>query len=109
MKQNSKFVDFMADLWFGIVYFLLYWKSSKRKIIKLVAFAWKRFRKTLGMVPTAVPESRRSKMMFPVSSETEKQRAYKERVESRRKAWMDKVASGDQVRLTVSETSDTVS
>lgn len=109
MKQESKIVDFMADLWFGLVYFLLYWKSSKRKIIKLVAFAWKRFRKTLGMVPTAVPESRRSKMMFPVSSQTEKQRAYKERVDSRRKAWMEKVASGDQVRVAVSETTDTIS
>jgi anaerobic magnesium-protoporphyrin IX monomethyl ester cyclase len=110
MDRDSKFFDFVADIWFGIVYFLLYWKSSKRNIVKLVAFALRRFRQTLGLIPTETPESRRFKMMYPpASSKTENQSrnqdglngkpaAYRERVVARRKEWMEQVASIDKVK-----------
>jgi anaerobic magnesium-protoporphyrin IX monomethyl ester cyclase len=95
----------LEDLWFSFVYFLIYWKSSKRSIFRLVPYGIKNLRKFLGLLPPPSPGDSRRRVRKMNSSEEESLAHRK----LRRKKWLKRVQDTDNVRANLQENSEPVS
>ena len=89
----------LEDLWFGFVYFLIYWKSSKRSIFRLIPYGVKNLRKFLGLLPAPSPGDSRRRIRKIRSSEAE---LLSNRYLSRRK-WLKRVQDSDKTRHLVAQ------
>ena len=100
-KIQHPFILRLEDLWFSFVYFLVYWKSSKRSIFRLIPYGFKNLRKFIGLLPAPSPVDSRRKVRKTNSSEDESltNRSL------RRKKWLKRVQDTDNVRANLQENS----
>jgi anaerobic magnesium-protoporphyrin IX monomethyl ester cyclase len=84
----------LDDLWFSFIYFLTYWKSSKRSIFRLIPYGIKNLSKFIGLAPASSPgdSRRRVREMTGEGKELQADRTL------RRKKWLKRVQDADNVR-----------
>ena len=84
----------LEDLWFSFIYFLIYWRSSKRSVFKLIPYGIKNLRKFIGLKAISSPgdSRRRVRKMTDLEEESLGHRTL------RRKKWLKRVQDIDTVR-----------
>jgi anaerobic magnesium-protoporphyrin IX monomethyl ester cyclase len=98
-KIHHPILKRLEDLWFSFVYFLIYWKSSKRSIFRLIPYGIKNLSKFLGLGPSPSPGDSRRRIRKAKSSGEEPlaNRSL------RRKKWLKRVQDSDNVRENLHE------